>query len=38
MGAVFDKAFRKFTESFEQRAQAIYGTPAARLPDTASSA
>ena len=25
MGAVFDKAFRKFSESFEQRAGVIYG-------------
>lgn len=29
MGAVFDKAFRKFTESFEQRARTIYGAPGA---------
>jgi coenzyme Q-binding protein COQ10 len=26
MGAVFDKAFRKFTDAFENRAQLIYGT------------
>ena len=38
MGAVFDKAFRKFTESFEQRARAIYGDPAVELPGTVSSA
>ncbi len=25
MGSVFDKAFRKFTEAFEQRAEVIYG-------------
>ena len=28
MGSVFDKAFRKFTEAFEERADAIYGGPA----------
>lgn len=28
MGAMFDKAFRKFSEAFEQRARAIYGVPA----------
>jgi coenzyme Q-binding protein COQ10 len=26
MGTVFDKAFRKFSEAFERRADAIYGT------------
>ena len=26
MGAVFDAAFRRFSEAFEQRADAIYGT------------
>ena len=26
MGAVFDRAFRKFTEAFEARADAVYGT------------
>ena len=26
MGAVFDRAFRKFTEAFEKRADAVYGT------------
>ena len=26
MGGVFDQAFRKFAESFEQRAAAVYGT------------
>ncbi|HEX8666268.1 MAG TPA: hypothetical protein VF744_19805, partial [Beijerinckiaceae bacterium] len=25
MGTVFDKAFRKFTQAFEERADAIYG-------------
>jgi coenzyme Q-binding protein COQ10 len=29
MGAVFDKAFRKFAEAFEARADAIYGTQTA---------
>ncbi len=27
MGSVFDKAFRKFTEAFEVRADEIYGVP-----------
>ena len=26
MGAVFDRAFRKFTEAFESRADVVYGT------------
>ena len=30
MGAVFDRAFRKFTDAFEKRADAVYGTKAAR--------
>ncbi|MCB1488108.1 MAG: type II toxin-antitoxin system RatA family toxin [Bauldia sp.] len=30
MGAVFDRAFRKFTQAFEERADAVYGAPAAR--------
>jgi len=29
MGAMFDRAFRKFTDAFETRADAIYGHPAA---------
>ena len=29
MGAVFDKAVRKYTEAFEARARALYGTSAA---------
>lgn len=28
MGAVFDKAFRKFAEAFEERARLVYGTAA----------
>ncbi len=28
MGAVFDKAFRKFTEAFVERADQVYGGPA----------
>lgn len=32
MGAVFDKAFRKFAEAFEERARAVYGRPAAGAP------
>jgi coenzyme Q-binding protein COQ10 len=35
MGAMFDRAFRKFAEAFEERADAIYGGPA-RLPATPS--
>jgi coenzyme Q-binding protein COQ10 len=27
MGAMFDKAFRKFAEAFEHRARIVYGTP-----------
>lgn len=29
MGAVFDRAFRKFAEAFEKRADAVYGRQAA---------
>ena len=29
MGSVFDKAFKKFTEAFEERANEIYGRPSA---------
>lgn len=29
VGAVFDKAFRKFTDAFEERARAVYGTSTA---------
>lgn len=29
MGSVFDKAFRKFAEAFEERAEIIYGEPSA---------
>lgn len=32
MGAMFDKAFRKFAEAFEKRADAIYGRPAPVTP------
>ncbi|BCH32814.1 ubiquinone-binding protein [Mesorhizobium sp. L-8-10] len=28
MGAMFDRAFRMFTDAFEKRANAIYGAPA----------
>lgn len=38
MGAVFDKAFRKFTDSFEQRARMIYGAPGAAIPGPLSNA
>lgn len=31
VGAVFDKAFRKFTEAFEERARVVYGTTKAPL-------
>jgi coenzyme Q-binding protein COQ10 len=27
MGSVFDKAFKKFTEAFEERADEVYGAP-----------
>jgi coenzyme Q-binding protein COQ10 len=27
MGAMFDRAFRMFSEAFEKRADAIYGRP-----------
>ena len=30
MGAVFDKAVRKYTEAFEARARAVYGSPTAK--------
>ncbi len=29
VGALFDKAFRRFTEAFEARAQSVYGQPRA---------
>ena len=29
MGSMFDKAFRKFTQAFEERANEIYGRPSA---------
>ena len=38
MGAMFDKAFHKFSEAFEQRACAVYGAPIAALPAASSSA
>ena len=28
MGALFDKAFRRFTQAFEDRARVVYGSPA----------
>lgn len=31
MGAVFDQAFRRFSQSFEDRAHAVYGSPTARV-------
>jgi coenzyme Q-binding protein COQ10 len=32
VGALFDRAFRRYTEAFEERARAVYGAarPAAR--------
>lgn len=37
MGAVFDKAFRKFADAFEARADEVYGTQSTNLdPSTAS--
>ena len=35
MGAMFDKAFRKFAEAFERRADLVYGGDAAKTPVTA---
>ena len=35
MGAMFDKAFRKFAEAFERRADLVYGGDAAQAPVTA---
>jgi coenzyme Q-binding protein COQ10 len=32
MGAMFDKAFRKFSEAFERRADLVYGRGATSLP------
>lgn len=32
MGVMFDKAFRKFSEAFEQRARVVYGAPPASVP------
>ncbi len=34
MGAVFDRAFRKFADAFEARADEIYGKQAAAVPGT----
>ncbi len=31
VGALFDKAFRKFAEAFEERARAVYGVPVAAV-------
>ncbi len=33
MGTMFDKAFRKFAEAFEARADEVYGQPLAAAPD-----
>lgn len=35
MGAVFDRAFRKFADAFEARADAVYGRKTARQTGTA---
>ena len=37
MGVMFDKAFRKFSEAFEERARAVYGAPPAAVPGAVSS-
>lgn len=37
MGAMFDKAFGKFQDAFEQRARTVYGAPAGTVPAAASS-
>lgn len=31
MGAMFDKAFRKFAEAFEERARVVYGRPRGQI-------
>lgn len=36
MGVMFDKAFRKFSEAFEQRARAVYGPPTEWAPGSVS--
>ncbi|WP_112663381.1 type II toxin-antitoxin system RatA family toxin [Microvirga flavescens] len=33
MGAMFDKAFHKFSEAFEKRAGVVYGKPSLTSPD-----
>lgn len=38
MGAMFDKAFHKFSEAFEERARAVYVVPTAAVPVDSSSA
>jgi coenzyme Q-binding protein COQ10 len=38
MGAMFDKAFHKFSEAFEQRARAVYGPPVAATGPVSTSA
>lgn len=37
MGAVFDKAVRKYTNAFEERARSLYGSPAANATAPSSS-
>lgn len=34
MGAMFDKAFRKFSQAFEDRARHVYGDPAAAVSNS----
>lgn len=34
MGTMFDQAFRRFTDAFEERAAQIYGTPSAQTAGT----
>jgi coenzyme Q-binding protein COQ10 len=34
VGALFDRAFRKFSEAFESRASVVYGAPAAPVTQT----
>jgi coenzyme Q-binding protein COQ10 len=29
VGGLFDRVFRRYTQAFEERARAVYGTPAA---------
>ena len=34
VGALFERAFRRYTRAFEERAQAVYGTEAVAMRET----